>query len=1163
MFVKSLTLKGFKSFADPVTLELQPGVNVVVGPNGSGKSNVIDAVAWVLGAQGARALRGGKMDDVIFAGTGKRPALGRAEVSLTIDNSDGRVPIEFSEVTITRTLFRSGESEYALNGVPCRLLDIQELLSDSGVGRQQHVIVSQGNLDAVLSARPEDRRMIIEEAAGVLKYRKRRERSQRRLESTEQNLERLQDLIREVRQQMRPLQKQAEAARRHGGVVGELRAVSLHVAGQDIRTLRHRLQNAAAEAGELEQRAAECRAAVGSAEQTVAMTEAELGTLDHEGLSEQVERSERVFERARGLRAVMTERRRSLSRDLVTSVSKDVVASLEADLAAVRAELDEVDADQAALTDPADELAHDEATAAQAWLEFEQQWGEGLPVADSEAAEVRGVAGALRSSVDGLRHDVARRRARAHELSDTLRSLADEATAHVERGRQAAEEQPSHARSRSEAEQADAEAEAQRAAAEQAERAAEQATSVADTRVEVLTGALDASRARAGVERLAELDGVVGTLAEMVEVDDGYQAAFEAAAGDAMSAVVVDDIDSARAALAHLRGAHADGAVLVRGQPAHPPGGVPDGVTEVEALRPHVRGASPAVDQLLDRVLCCCVVAEKGWSSAVDLAITHPDLVVVTLDGDRFARSAWRVGSGAEGATSAALQAAQTVAANARESLVVASTALGAADEMAEEARLSVRIATRALDANARATADVESALERCRSRQSAATSELTTVDGDIADLEGRLSVEEDRLAQLEARLPGLEAEERTGAERADAWRAERSGLEDRSTVLRRRRSEMELRTHALADRATSLTRRSDDLVRRLTQHRDEVDQAAERRIAIESAIRTISRLQEVTDRRFAEIEVHLGEVRIKRDSERRRQRDVADRLEAARQLRSGAEGELVRLAERRQQHEVRQAEARLRLEAVLEGLAEQEITADEALAAKEPELPPGTTGKQRVNELERELRTMGPVNPLALEEFEAVQERHQFLDQQMQDVQRSRRELMHVIRTVDTEIVESFRTAYEDVARNFTDLFGALFPGGSGGLRLTDPENLLETGIEIEARPSGKNVRTLSLLSGGERSLAALAFLFAVFRARPSPFYLLDEVEAALDDVNLHRFLTLVQEFRNEAQLVIVTHQKRTMETADTLYGVTMAPGGSSKVVSERVQVDLTTVAS
>ncbi len=399
MFLKTLTIKGFKSFADTTSLELEPGVTVVVGPNGSGKSNVVDAVAWVLGAQGPRTVRSTKMEDVIFAGTPKRPALGRAEVSLTIDNSAGLLPIEFSEVTITRTLFRNGDSEYAINRVPCRLLDIQDLLSDTGVGRQQHVIVSQGNLDAILNARPEERRLVIEEAAGILKFRRRKEKAERRLESTEASLVRLQDLLREVRRQLRPLEKQADAARRHDGLVAELAAVRRHLHGRDLSTVESRLTAAARDRRDLADAEGQVRRSLSRLDADVLEAEAALeATMSGPGpdLADLVSRAEGLRARASGLAAVIAERRRSIERALNATVDQDVISSLEAEAASLTERLAGTEAEAERLLPEADELAEAERVLAGESEAFESEWGATPSRPTDPAAEVRGELNALR-----------------------------------------------------------------------------------------------------------------------------------------------------------------------------------------------------------------------------------------------------------------------------------------------------------------------------------------------------------------------------------------------------------------------------------------------------------------------------------------------------------------------------------------------------------------------------------------------------------------------------------------------------------------------------------------------------------------------------------------------------------------------------------------------
>ena len=956
MFLKSLTLKGFKSFADTTSLDFEPGVTVVVGPNGSGKSNLVDAVAWVLGAQGPRTLRGALMEDVIFAGTPNRSALGRAEVSLTIDNTARLLPIEFSEVTITRSLFRTGESEYELNGVPCRLLDLQELLSDTGIGRQQHVIVGQGQLDTILSATPDDRRAIVEEAAGILKFRRRKERAERRLAATEGNLVRLQDLLREVRRQLAPLQRQAEAAQRHGHVVAELRAIRLYLAGHHLAGFQTRLARLHDERHGLAAQDRELHDRLRALDDEVMNAEQSLTVLGVEGLAEWVARVEALRERGRGLAALLAEKRRGLERELAAAADAGVVETLVADAVALRGDLAALDADELVLPDTDATVGVD--TAEHVLRAAEERW---------RAAEV----------------EAARARAGAESLERQLR----------------------------------------------------------------------AARAEAAAGELEPLDAVLGPLVDHFEIDGGAEAAVNSALGDAMRAVVVRGADAARQAIARLHAGETSALLLVLAdQPDQAPPELPTGIRPLGAV---VRARDDELQRALTRLLARHVLV-ADWRAALDLVAERPELVAVTADGDRIGgEGTWSVGGAhAPAVTQRALHEAQ-------ERATTAEITRAEAERSVEAARATLG-AARATEVR-RATAEERRALLAAR----------------LADVEGRLA-ERDPEAQATA---------------------ERQRL-------------------ALVGRDDSLG----TVTRRLAEHRARVDALSDR----------------LRDRRRRETEAA---------------RLSAEQLDRLRGERRDLEQELTGVRERLGRIDVDEAEARLRLDATVESLRTQfDVEPHVALDAPAPTVPEGTTLAGRARELERDLRLMGPINPLALEEHRSLQERHEFLEAQLEDVRASRRELTRVLRAVDREIVRVFEQAFSDVSTHFTALFATLFPGGSGRLTLVDPDDLLNTGIEVDARPSGKNVRRLSLLSGGERSLTALAYLFAVFRARPSPFYLLDEVEAALDDVNLHRFLDLVHEFRNEAQLVIVTHQKRTMEAADILYGVTMPPGGSTRVVSERV---------
>jgi chromosome segregation protein len=974
VFLKSLTLKGFKSFADKTTLEFEPGVCVVVGPNGSGKSNVVDSVAWVLGAQGARALRGGKMDDVIFAGTADRAALGRAEVSLTIDNTARLLPIEFSEVTITRTLFRTGESEYMINGAPCRLLDIQDLLSDTGIGRQQHVIVGQGQLDAVLNARPEDRRAIIEEAAGILKFRKRKEKAERRLVATEGNLLRLGDLLREVRRQLRPLERQADAARRHDGIVAELQAIRLHLTGREIALLRGREEKRADARRVLATEEQDVRVRLRALDSEVLDAERALAIPGDDDVADLLARTEALRERSRGLVNLVAERRRGLDRELAAVADEGVVESLVAEAAQLR-----------------DELATLAAEAPPRLVSADL-----VPI----VAEVR---------------------------------AAEDALHNADREHREAEAEASRWRSRA----------------------------------ETLALALDAAHAAAGGQAIADIDGVLGPLVDNIEIAMGSEIAVAAALGDALHAVVVES-GAARAAVECLKEGDTQALLLVTDAGAGaqtslaPPGTLP--------LASCVHGRQAGLDELLARLLAPYVLVDAGWQAALDVALAVPGLIAVTRDGDRFGGpSPWRAGPPGSSA--------------------VTPTALAEAEARADELEAE-------RDA---AAADVELARQRlaaARRSELVATEEErrlhTETTSRVAALDARRSMLETRLAAVDARLAARPDEEARA-------RARRDGLERRRAAI-----------DAIAQRLAGRTAEVEALAVRLRTRRREQSEAA---------------------------------------------REAGRRLDGLRGERARAEKKLGELREQVGRLEIEEAEIRLRLEQAIEQLRnEHDCEPDAAIACPPPDVLEGITLPARARELDRELRLMGPINPLALSEYEALVERHEFLQKQLDDVKNARRELHRVIRTVDEEIVRVFDAAFADVARNFSDLFAMLFPGGAGRVVLTEPNDPLNTGIEIEARPSGKMVRRLSLLSGGERSLAALAYLFAVFRARPSPFYLMDEVEAALDDVNLHRFLDLVHEFRNEAQLLIVSHQKRTMEAADVLYGVSMPPGGSSRVVSQRM---------
>lgn len=1150
MFLKTLQIKGFKSFADTATLDLEPGVTVVVGPNGSGKSNVVDAIGWVLGAQAPSAVRSQKMDDVIFAGSAKRPALGRAEVSLTIDNGAGLLPIDFSEITISRTLFRSGDSDYSINGVSCRLLDIQELLSDSGVGRQQHVIISQGQIDAVLNARPEDRRLIIEEAAGILKFRKRKERAERRLLATEANLTRISDMLREVRRQLKPLERQADAARRHADVVAELTALRIHLAGRELARLRSQLQDSTAMQSDQRSAERQLRSTLARLDADIVEVEARLAAAGGNDISDVLVRYESFWERGRGLAAVISERQRGVERDREAFVDQAVVASLEAERAQCVDELDGLDAERDAQRSAASDLvaAEDDLSAARERFEASQ------PAAEPDDGRD---AGAVRAALAAAQDAARRSAAELERLSAQRGVLAERIDRRRAAAGEAADRHGAANAARDDCKRRNTDAEIELAAARVDRDAAtashEQANAEAQrwgARVDALRLALDEARQRAGAERLAALDGVLGTLLDAIEIDDGWESAVEGAASDVLGSVVVASPETARAALATLVDASVSGSVLpVRSTPP------PTAPNVGEWVRRHVRGVRPGVDGLLDAVFGSAVRVEGDWRHALDLAMERPELTVVTAAGDRFSARGWQIGAAGTGATGAALDEAQARADAATAVLDTASTRLTTTKDRLVAAESQAVAAARAVEANRVELAAQSELLERSRADVADLDEQLRAAEVRLADLERQATDDSTQVAVLEGRLPALEAAEAERHDRAQQVAAARRALDDQAREVGERRSRLDVATAKLDQRERSLRERLAHLEVRLTRHQADRLVAQRRHRELDARAAVLQRVAAFTSERLGGIEVVLTTLRAARQAQFERTREVTGRLESLRRERVAAERELEVVRERLSRAEIADAEARLRLETATESLrGDLDCEPETALAAECPPLPDGITAVARARELDRDLRLMGPINPLALEEFQALQERHAFYEGQLDDIRQTRRELAKVIRAVDDEIVNVFGAAYADVSENFVRLFETLFPGGQGHLKLTAPHDLLQTGIEIEARPSGKNVKKLSLLSGGERSLTALAYLFAVFRSRPSPFYVMDEVEAALDDVNLHRFLGLVAEFRDTAQLIIVSHQKRTMEAADVLYGVTMEPGGSSKVLSERV---------
>ncbi|MFE6913685.1 AAA family ATPase [Streptomyces rubiginosohelvolus] len=1308
MHLKALTLRGFKSFASATTLRFEPGITCVVGPNGSGKSNVVDALSWVMGEQGAKSLRGGKMEDVIFAGTTGRPPLGRAEVSLTIDNSDGALPIEYAEVTITRIMFRNGGSEYQINGDTCRLLDIQELLSDSGIGREMHVIVGQGQLDSVLHADPMGRRAFIEEAAGVLKHRKRKEKALRKLDAMGANLARVQDLTDELRRQLKPLGRQAAVARRAAVIQADLRDARLRLLADDLVTLRDALRDEIADEAELKKRKDAAEAEL----KTALLREAELEG-EVRRLAPRLQRAQQTWyelsqlaERVRGTVSLADARVRSASEppaeerrgrdpeDLEREAARireqeaELTAALEAaehaleDTVAHRADLErELAAEERRLKDAARAIADRR---------------EGLARLNGQVNAARSRAGSAQAEIDRLaasRDEAQERAVAAQEEYEQLKAevegldgVDEELTArHEEAKRALADAQAAHSTARDEA----TAAERRRAAV-----AARHEALALGLRRKDGTGALLGAR-----DRLA---GLLGPAAELLTVEPGYEIPVAAALGTAADAVAVTDPATAAAAIRLLRERDAGRAAMLLGgvtggapetrphhvpeqsgesaagreepggqvpvpgrpgeqaallgrpseqapppersggqapvpeqpgeqtpvrdeaphsapavlpgqggAPGEPPAAVgpgaasgraPAGPGEPAPAGPgtvgphHVRPetatvlAAPAVADLVRgpaalvgavRRLVTGMVVVATLEEAEALVAAQPGLTAVTGEGDVL--SAHFAHGGSAGAPSLLeVQASVDEAAAELADLAVRCEELAEAQRLAGERRSEQSALVEELGERRRAAEREKSGfaqqLGRLAGTARSAAGEAERMTASAARAQEALERATEEAEELAERL--LVAEETPAEEEPDTSVRDRLAADGANARQTEMEARLQARTHE--ERVKALAGRADALDRAARTEREARARAEQRRARLRYEAEVASAVASGARQLLAHVEVSL----VRADEERtsaeaakgERERELAVERDRGRELK----GELDKLTDSVHRGEVLGAEKRLRIEQ-LETKALEELGVEPAglvseygpdqlvppsPAAEGEELPedpehPRNQPKpyrrpeqeKRLRSAERAYQQLGKVNPLALEEFSALEERHKFLSEQLEDLKKTRADLLQVIKEVDERVEQVFTEAYHDTARQFEGVFSRLFPGGEGRLILTDPDNMLTTGVDVEARPPGKKVKRLSLLSGGERSLTAVALLVSIFKARPSPFYVMDEVEAALDDTNLQRLIRIMEELQESSQLIVITHQKRTMEVADALYGVSMQGDGVSKVISQRLR--------
>jgi len=1192
VYLKTLTMRGFKSFASATTMRFEPGITCIVGPNGSGKSNVVDAFSWVMGEQGVKPLRGGKMEDVVFAGTSGRPALGRAEVTLTIDNSDGALPIDYSEVTISRLLFRSGQSEYAINGDQCRLLDIAELLSDTGLGREMHVIVGQGQLDDVLNAGPDARRALIEEAAGVLKHRRRKEKAVRKLDAMQANLTRLVDLTGELGRRLKPLGRQAEIARRAAVIQADLRDARLRLLADDYVSIAAELaQDQTDEAA-----ATAVRATLEAALAEAREAEAALELAEQQHAPRLAAAQEAFFalsaqaERMRGVLNLATERHRNLSAPEPQRAGRDP-DELEAEAAELRTQERELATRLAAARQQLTTAIAGRTRAESALAENERrlaadaqaaaQRADRLARLRSQAEAAASRAAAAQEEAGRLAEAQAQARARAEQAQVEYAALQDLVSGR-EQGR--ADLATGHDR----AAEALAVASAAVSRLRTAEHAASDQRAALRARAEALTEAVTSGADAAGVllAGTGSFGGVLGPLAQLLTVSDGAQEAVAAALGAAAGAVVVDGLEVAADILAALRSRDEGRAGLVIA--SGPDAGAAALVLSEDISRLAAESGVGHVSRAVDLVtapaelrgavgeLLGNVVVVTSLADALRIVRADPRLRVVTTDGDVLGAHWARGGSAGEQSLLSLRAAAGQAAAKLGEAdaeCLRAERNLAAALEDEEHARHVLADAAAELQQADAAAAETSGKLGSLAGRARAARDEVGRLTAAIAAAEKSRQQSLAQAAEAEARLAEQLSQQDEAAEPAadglDTQPASRQQLADEAVAARGAEMEARLEVRTVEERQRAISGRADALAAAAVGERQAAARAlarAERRAAgalVASAVAagariTLARIEQSAaaadaDRQQAE-EAHKG-----RDGELR---EVRARIRLA-------SDELEKVVDSAHGAQIARATRQLQLEQIAERSLEEFATEAEVLVAEYgPDVMVGGADdgqlavaydreaqERRAQQAQRQLDQLGKVNPLALEEFAALEERHAFLVAQLEDLKKTRRDLLTVIREVDERVQQVFASAYADTAAEFESIIGRLFPGGDGRLILTDPDDMLATGIDIEARPPGKKVKRLSLLSGGERSLTAIAFLIAIFKARPSPFYVLDEVEAALDDTNLQRLLEILSELRDASQLIIVTHQKRSMEVADTLYGISMRGDGVSTVISQRLR--------
>ena len=1169
MYLKSLTLKGFKSFADKTQMVFDPGLTVVVGPNGSGKSNVSDAILWVLGEQSAKQLRGQAMEDVIFSGSSARPAVGVAEVTLVLDNSDHALPIDFSEVGITRRMYRSGESEYLINGAPSRLMDVQDILHDSGLGKDTHSIISQGKLDSILSSHPEERRALIEEAADISKHRRRKERSQKKLASMEENLSRAKMLSREIARQLRPLERQVDKARRSHDLSDELNELTIQLAVDDLRQLQESY-------GRLSARGREADAAIELAQYRHGEKTAELEKLqlllEEKGLfvgdlGEQRRRLQDILGRMDADMRLLEEK----GRNMVSRLSdlRMQLSAMQKQRADAASEHERVSAELADLTAREQELrrkvseasdASHEAVATRKRLDEEiGRLTAAERAARSEADRETLAYAKLEEQISSAEVEDQMFVSRLEQIDETART-AQEALSEREEAVERLTGELDEARASSgelEAQIVSASAALDQARA--AERDARSELSSAEATLSALRSVdADVETASPLVAALAEEagDALTCRLADLIDADASVEALVEGLLGDDLAALVVGNAqEAARLAESGVARADAEGGATILSLAA------PSTADEAEDApgeplvgRLRVGDASRGLLEALlgqVRLVGSAEEAVRAQREVPGPTYVSPEGVVALPDG--------RVKVGGS-------PSSETGALERKRRIRELDGRVPALADALEEATEAVSAAEAAL-----ASAREQSTAAKCEVARLSA--ELSSATSDRGRLEAQLSSAASERAQVTKRREAsqaraAEAREKIAGHR-EAAQAAREEADELASQLSDRSEEHEaaIREQGRASRALSdarlelarATERKASLTSREAQLSQQVLDLAERISATEGS----SRALEVVRLRVDPLHDRYDAIRTRALEWASRLKDRASLAEAdsdslkrtigeAKEAVSKAAAELEEARAAASEVKVDLGKLEVQVQGAIDAICATGAVLEEALTVPAPQ--DREAAERRADELRHEIESLGPVNEVAMDEYTRLKQRADYINEQVEDLESASKSLKKITAAIERKMRTRFLSVFEQVNENFSEIFSLLFPGGHAHIEMTDPDNPSETGIEIVAQPRGKRLSKMMLMSGGEKSLTALALLFAVYKVRTVPFYVFDEVEAALDDSNLSKLLDAIERLKETTQLIVISHQRRTMEQADVLYGVSMQADGVSRVVSQRL---------